>query len=146
MRVDQIAQSSNLKHCGNRPWPLSRSISQLFFLRATLGRGMMPAMPFSDFDRYRHSLDADVVLSRIDLFEDLAQLHAEADCDAERQRFATQYRALLGFHPDQREQVRESLQHVHHEGNRPVQDLLSDFARQSENLYPPPSGSAASGL
>jgi hypothetical protein len=35
---------------------------------------------------------------------------------------------------------------VQHDGHRPVQDLINDFARQSENLYPPPSGSAAAGL
>lgn len=103
-------------------------------------------MPFSELDRYRHSLDADLVLTRMDLFDDLAQLHAEADCDAERAQFAAQYRKLLGFHPHHCDAVREALEHVQHDGHRPVQDLINDFARQSENLYPPPSGSAAAGL
>ena len=103
-------------------------------------------MPFSEADRYRHMIDAELALARMDLFEDLAQLHAEEECAAERARYAALYRDLLGFYPDQRDRVREGLEHIQAEGNRPVPDLLHDFARQSENLYPPPSGSAASGL
>jgi hypothetical protein len=103
-------------------------------------------MPFPEADRYRHVLDAEAAFARIDLFEDVAQYHAEATCDADRLHYAALYRNLLGFHPDQREQVRETLRHVQDEGSRPVPELLQDFARQSENLYPPPSGSAASGL
>jgi hypothetical protein len=107
---------------------------------------MLRAMPFSESDRYRHMLQAETALTKLDLFEDVAQLHAEATCDADRRHYAALYRQLLGFHPDQRNHVRDSLEHVKQAGHRPVQDLINDFARQSENLYPPPSGSAAAGL
>jgi hypothetical protein len=103
-------------------------------------------VPFSEADRYRHQIDAELTLARMDLFEDLAQLHAEEACDVERARFAAMYRELLGFHPNQRDGVRRTLEHVQTEGSRPVPDIIADVARQSENLYPPPSGSAAAGL
>ena len=86
-------------------------------------RGIVPAMPFTEWERHRHSVDADATLARMDFLEDLAQLAAEAETDRERDCLANRYRQLLGFHPDQRDAVRQTLEHVQQEGNRPVPDV-----------------------
>lgn len=90
-------------------------------------------MPFSDSERARHRLQADIRLQKMMCHEHIAQQADDAQTARLRQVFAALYRKLVGIDPADREELREWLEHVRQDGHRPVADMIADLQRQTPN-------------
>jgi hypothetical protein len=74
--------------------------------------------------RYLEELKAERKLAELDLYEDLAGLHAEETCHLLKARFAERYRELIGVHPDRRDELREAMERVRDGGGAEVADVI----------------------
>jgi hypothetical protein len=66
-------------------------------------------------------------LRLMEVYERLAQAAEVAACSARQSAFANRYRELIGVLPEQRQELRETLVHVH---GLSMDELLSQFQRR----------------
>ena len=74
--------------------------------------------------------DAELRLERVAAHEDVAEFFDNETVPAERQLFAESYRRLVGVHPDDRHEFRQSLERIRDGGGMPVGDLIDEFNRR----------------
>jgi len=71
--------------------------------------------------------DAELRLERVAAHEDVAEFFDSETIPAERHRFAESYRRLVGVHPENRHEFRQSLERICDGGGLPVDDLIAVF-------------------
>lgn len=74
---------------------------------------------------HRCALQAEALLARLELAEELAACHDAEPCAQLRQRYAERYRRAVGVAPHRREELRAALQQLGETGRRPVAEILA---------------------
>ena len=74
--------------------------------------------------------DAELQLERVEAHEDVAEFFDNETVPVERQQFAESYRRLVGVHPDDRHEFRQTLERIRDGGGMPVGDLIEEFNRR----------------
>jgi len=89
-------------------------------------------------DELHEQLRAEVSLSNIELFEDLALLYDEETIASLKENFAIRYRRAVGVFPDQRHIFADSLNRIVAGGRQSVADVIAILDRQFQ-----PKGSSS---
>jgi len=82
--------------------------------------------------RYREEIEAERLLARLDLFEEMAELAESEYVERVRERLCARYRELLGIEPERRSELKAALTRVA-DGTgawAEVDDLLHSEAQQ----------------
>lgn len=79
-------------------------------------------------DELHEQLRAEVRLSQIELFEDLAELHDTEPSVRLRAEFAERYRRGVGVYPALRQEFKAAMERiVAGVGNRPIADIIESL-------------------